>query len=581
VPETPNPARWSRLVTAACAAAPGLLLGTQIGGLLFFLNPDLPFSAASVTRALLTYAPRGAAGSLVLILPWTWNRPARARRLLPWSLAVVLAMAAGLAAGHASHFAYYLPAGINRRLLKAALWFALGALACFYTALLHTLHRRSYGWRSRLGLTLVVLASVYAMIERREAFRSSPPISARPAGIEAHGHPRLLVVGLDTATLDAVLPLAEQGQLPVLHRLLRSGASVRLAAPRPSRRLPLWTTLATGKYPYEHGLVSGWIYAASPFGPTPALKLLPEGVAFRSWGTSAGPPQRLDGSARRAQPLWRILARQGLAVRVVSWPGSYPADPLLRYCFSDRFFEGVGGGPPAVVPESLGDPARRLRAEVGEIPNELRARLGGRVPPAVLRAVAHDLWRERVAVNFGQPGELDADFVFLGGLFDVSRELYGGFAAAQFEGSNARDAQDAAQLLSTYYSFLDGLLGELVARAQGAGPTLVAVVSAYGAESPGPWNSAWRHLAGENLVAGEVENGADGLLVVAAAGVRSGPVRGAARIVDVVPTLLYASGFPVANDMEGRVLTEMFEADFLAGQPLTFLTSYETPEPPR
>ena len=48
-----------------------------------------------------------------------------------------------------------------------------------------------------------------------------------------------------------------------------------------------------------------------------------------------------------------------------------------------------------------------------------------------------------------------------------------------------------------------------------------------------------------------------------------------ARIEDVVPTLLYAAGLPVARDLDGRVLVGAFDAAFLAANPIEFLPSYE------
>ena len=60
---------------------------------------------------------------------------------------------------------------------------------------------------------------------------------------------------------------------------------------------------------------------------------------------------------------------------------------------------------------------------------------------------------------------------------------------------------------------------------------------------------------------------------------REGEFLGQARIVDVVPTLLYALGLPVAGDMDGRVLTGAFAPDFLATHPLSFLPSYEALTP--
>ena len=151
--------------------------------------------------------------SLALHLPFTWGRPRRARRALPWSFTVALAASALLDWTHASRFAYFLPPGINTRLIRTALWLTLGALISFYTALLHSLHRRPYGWRSRYGYVLLAVLSVYAMVERREAFRPRPEPPPRPAAVESGRRPELLVVGIDTATLDALLPLAGQGRL--------------------------------------------------------------------------------------------------------------------------------------------------------------------------------------------------------------------------------------------------------------------------------------------------------------------------------------------------------------------------------
>lgn len=44
---------------------------------------------------------------------------------------------------------------------------------------------------------------------------------------------------------------------------------------------------------------------------------------------------------------------------------------------------------------------------------------------------------------------------------------------------------------------------------------------------------------------------------------------------DVTPTILYLFGLPVAKDTDGRVLTEVFDPDFVAQHPLTYVTTYE------
>ncbi len=55
----------------------------------------------------------------------------------------------------------------------------------------------------------------------------------------------------------------------------------------------------------------------------------------------------------------------------------------------------------------------------------------------------------------------------------------------------------------------------------------------------------------------------EGILVVAGKHVRQNTIIDGARIVDLAPTILYALGQPVPDDMDGRVLTELFEEAFV------------------
>lgn len=100
---------------------PGALAGIHLAGLIFFLNPGLPFAPGPVLSGVLVYGSLLGAASLLLHLPWTGGRPGRARRALPWGITVALAVAALLDGTHASYYAYFLPPGINDRLIKTAL----------------------------------------------------------------------------------------------------------------------------------------------------------------------------------------------------------------------------------------------------------------------------------------------------------------------------------------------------------------------------------------------------------------------------------------------------------------------------
>ena len=565
-------ARPGWIVTVTAGLAPGALLGFQLAGLIFFLNPHLPFTPGPVLRGCLAYGGMLGLASLVVLLPFTWRRfqdAKRARRWLPWTLTAALGAAAWLDASHASLYAFYLPSGINDRLIRTAAWLALGSLIFFYTALLHSLHRRRYGWRSRYGLTLLAVLSVYAMIERREAFEPVPAPVHRPAVVEPGSRPRLVVVGIDSATLDAILPLAGQGRLPFLATMLQQGAYGRLESLFPTWREALWITLATGKYPYKHGISGGRVYDA-PWLPGEELRLLPVGIRFRRWGLLGAEARTPSALSREALGLWEILPRLGMAAGNVGWPASWPASRETEFSLPESFFTGANG-PRSTWPDDLAMSARIFRPRPEEIDPALRSHFGPRPPAALLDALAGDVWRESLAFSLlDQHQETGSLFLVLPGLREVSRGGFGGFQAVQFEGSQSSAARAAAERLTAYYEALDSFLGELWLREDG--PRILAVVSAYGAEGRRDRLS----LSGDDAeLEGRFGLAPDGALLLYGEGIQPGALITGARLVDVAPTLLYALGFPSARDLDGQVLTAAFDKGFLARNPVTILPSFE------
>lgn len=576
-PATANRAWPEWPVVLFAAGAPGLLAGVQLTGLLFFLNPDLPFTLAPFLRGVARYGSLGVAASVLLHLPWTWGRPHRARRLLPWTVTAVLALAALGAWRHAAYFAYYLPQGINVRLLKAALWLSLGAVMTFYTALLHSWRGKPYGWRSRSLLWLMAAAAVYAVVERRESFRAPLPVPPRSAEVERLPRPRLWVVGVDTLTLDAILPLAEQGRLPFFRQMIEQGAIARLRALRPVRRSPLWTTLATGSYPHRHGLLGPDVHSANFLATGAALKLLPQGILFDRWGLLGSRERPAVRPRKSLTSLWDVLPGLGVETGVIAWPGLHPLPEAPRFAVAERFFATDGGAGGAARPDDFARRARLFRADPRTFDGSARSPFGGAgpVPEHIAAALAGDAWRESLSFfALEQIQELGAGFVVLPGFYSISRNYYGGFAATSFDGSLRQDDHEAERWVAGYLGHLDSYLGELWRRM--APPRVLAVVSPYGVEAAGGWRAAWGKLDRSKGLRGLITGAPDGALLVLGDGVQpSASLPEGARIVDVVPTFAYTLGIPVARDQDGKVLTSIFAPSFLARQPLVFVPSYE------
>lgn len=68
----------------------------------------------------------------------------------------------------------------------------------------------------------------------------------------------------------------------------------------------------------------------------------------------------------------------------------------------------------------------------------------------------------------------------------------------------------------------------------------------------------------------------DGLILAVGEPFTAGGTFDGASVMDITPTALAAVGLPVADDMDGRVLTEAMTPSFLAANPVTTIETYET-----
>ncbi|MFH1150620.1 MAG: alkaline phosphatase family protein [Actinomycetota bacterium] len=67
---------------------------------------------------------------------------------------------------------------------------------------------------------------------------------------------KTILIGLDGASLDLLLPLVEAGQLPGIARIVSGGSYGRLESVVPPITFPAWTSLCTGVGPGTHGIFS-------------------------------------------------------------------------------------------------------------------------------------------------------------------------------------------------------------------------------------------------------------------------------------------------------------------------------------
>ncbi len=314
----PDRSARSTSLTTAAAVLPMAIAGGCLGLLLLYLNPDAGLSMIALLRFLGGYMLVGSAAGMVLALPFVWRNPARASAFFPWATTTVLMAAALYYLLHASRWSYYLPSVANRRLLTAAVVLVVPGLIAFYTALLHTLHQRPYSYRS-LGLVaacgvgaLIAVAALHPPTEHPE----SSPVSRV---LERRSARPIVVVGLDGATLEVLLPLAEQGALPTIGSWISEGTVAPVATLKPPREAALWTSVATGTWPYHHRIEGERVHS-TPWGGAGELRLLPEWIGFESWGLPSGSSRPVTATDLQRKPLWQVYRDFGLEVEVLGWP---------------------------------------------------------------------------------------------------------------------------------------------------------------------------------------------------------------------------------------------------------------------
>lgn len=126
--------------------------------------------------------------------------------------------------------------------------------------------------------------------------------------------PRLVIIGLDGATLDLIDPLIAQGRLPNMASLRKEGASGTLRSTLPPVTAAAWSSFMTGLNPAKHG-----IFQWRTYDPTRYTNLDERVVTA----------ERLAG-----RTFWDALGRAGNRVAVITVPVTYPTWPVNGYMIS-------------------------------------------------------------------------------------------------------------------------------------------------------------------------------------------------------------------------------------------------------
>ncbi|MFQ5669796.1 MAG: alkaline phosphatase family protein [Acidobacteriota bacterium] len=400
---------------------------------------------------------------------------------------------------------------------------------------------------------------------------------------------RLLLIGLDGAAWDEMLPLLRAGDLPHLEALMRAGTAARLTTMAPALSPVIWTTIATGKLPAQHGI-----------------------TGFLAREPETGERVPVTSNLRRARALWGILGEAGIQVGVVGWWATWPAEEVNGWMISPYAAPGqttwkgsvyVDGRRDQTWPRGyLSEVADDIQAGVGQAERDFEDLFpvpAGMEFPDYLRAYLKDTrWvhvSDTIFVRLGARVLRDHRprfmAVYLGGV-DVCGHRFRRFAHPGQGGWTATDPQIRVfgPALANYYRWTDQAVGELVAAAPRG--TTVMVVSDHGMQAapvkrhpPTPWNLFPQEISGGHV------GGPDGIFILSGPGAGRNfdpgwwdhgaglPRLGTTQVpgvVDITPTVLHFFGLPVGRDMKGSVLSSILAPE-LAARPVTLRATWEDP----
>ncbi len=264
---------------------------------------------------------------------------------------------------------------------------------------------------------------------------------------------KVLIVGLDGATFDLMLPWIDAGDLPHLGRLLKDGARSRLESTIPPITPCAWSSFMTGKNPGKHGLFD---FVA----PTP------DGRGF----------EFTNASFRDGETLWGCLSRHQRRVGVVNVPMTFPPERVNGFLISglDTPHEHSPFMYPAKIRDELKDAGIRYRIDQQHLGNMRTDRRRQRQLNDIFRAET-ERTKAFCHLSAGHP----ADFrMIVYGATDQVQHHFWHYMDQQHDKYDARGAIKFRNAIRDTYIHIDRLLGSLLA--QCSEDTVVIIMSDHG-----------------------------------------------------------------------------------------------------
>ncbi len=393
--------------------------------------------------------------------------------------------------------------------------------------------------RTSALLALVLAAALPAA--GAPAKKASPAPAAKRA--------RVVLVGWDGADWKFLDPLLAAGRLPNLAALIAKGRTWDLATYQPMASPLIWTTIATGRTPVDHGVTD-----------------------FQELDPKSGTRLPISGRSRRVPAIWNLASAKGLVVGVVGWWATWPAEKVNGFLVSDRAApvlfdpESLARSPAVAWPEGLGegvrlvgrregspayeDVAKVLKVSRSEFDAAVAAKkdladpiTGYRKILGVTRTIA------KIGLELYDRSDLDLFMIYFQGTDEIGHVL-GRYEPPKFPAVSEQDFAKFKDGVAAIYVEADRILGEVLKRAEKSGATVI-LASDHGFRHGGDRPA---FVSGTQFDTAFLWHEPPGILAAAGPGVLPSPKRGKASVFDLAPTLCRLLGLPADPAFEGKMI---------------------------
>jgi tetratricopeptide (TPR) repeat protein len=366
---------------------------------------------------------------------------------------------------------------------------------------------------------------------------------------------KVLLIGWDAADWKVINPLIDAGKMPNLARLIESGVMGNIATLQPCLSPMLWTSIATGKRPYKHGV-----------------------HGFSEPDPVTGGIRPVTNLSRKTKAVWNMLNQEGKNTITIGWWPSNPAEPLSKGVMVSNDYQQAQGStyepekwplkPGTIHPERLIPHLKDLRFHPAELmEDDLRPFL-----PGIEGMSREDLDKAEKDPRIQSLAKIIADCTSIHSAataliqnepWDLMCVYYDaidhfGHAFMKYHPPQRPQVSDWDYQVLNYcveagYRYHDAMLGTLLALA--GEDTTVILMSDHGFHPDDlRLSNIPREPAGP-----AAEHRQFGIFAAKGPGIRKDERIYGANLLDICPTLLHLFGLPVGEDMDGKVLLDIYE----------------------